>query len=366
MISRLMAQGDALDARERPPAFIKSVYKFYRKLSKNAFTSDAGVLDLSLGLSPANCSMVKKVDKLLRSTVYAACCHLRDGNGLASLMLGSDVEVYEARNIPGLLLIPSLVPRETQRHLLSKVLHRDLSDARHRTNVHLHHQLPYNAVQRCFPHSSELESASRALSFFNLSPTSSDLFLPVDDSIHKPLTVSQFLGRKLRWMTLGDQYDWTQKCYLLDNPPFPADIAAFVHGLFPEMVAEAAIVNVYTPGDTLSMHRDVSEKCERGLVSISLGCDGVFVVGLGSEKDGNEKSLVVRLRSGDAVFMTGPSRFAWHGVPQILPDTCPEWLRPWPATPMSDLDQDRNDPYNAWRGWISNKRINLNVRQMRD
>lgn len=246
------------------------------------------------------------------------------------------------------------------------MLHRDLSDARHRTNVHLHHQLPYNAVQRCFPHSSELEGASRVLSFFDLSSTSSDLFLPVDGSIHKPLTVSHFLSRKLRWMTLGGQYDWTQKCYPLDNPPFPADIAAFIHGLFPEVVAEAAIVNVYTPGDTLSMHRDVSEECERGLVSISLGCDGIFVVGLGPGKDGNEKSLVVRLHSGDAVVMTGPSRFAWHGVPQILPDTCPEWLRPWPATAVSDLDQDSNDPYNAWRGWMSNKRINLNVRQMRD
>ena len=96
-----MAQGDALDARERPPAFIKSVYKFYRKLSKDAFTSDAGILDLSLGLNTANCSMVKKVDKLLRSTVYTACCHLRDGNGLASTPSESDVEIYEAENIPG-------------------------------------------------------------------------------------------------------------------------------------------------------------------------------------------------------------------------------------------------------------------------
>ena len=196
--------------------------------------------------------------------------------------------------------------------------------------------------------------------------TSSEIFLPLDDSIHKPFTVFQFLSRKLRWLTLGGQYDWTHKRYPLENPPFPADIAAFIHGLFPEMIAEAAIVNVYRPGDTLSMHRDVSEECERGLVSISLGCDGIFVVGMGSESDGNEKSFVVRLHSGDAVFMTGPSRFAWHGVPQILPGTCPEWLRPWPATVDSDFNHDSKDPYEAWRGWMSNKRINLNVRQMRD
>ena len=132
------------------------------------------------------------------------------------------------------------------------------------------------------------------------------------------------------------------------------------------MTAEAAIVNVYTPGDTLSIHRDVSEKCDRGLVSISLGCDGIFVIGMVSENHETEESFVVRLRSGDAVFMTGPARFAWHGVPQILPNTCPEWLRPWPAASEGDYTYDGKDTYERWRGWMSNKRINLNVRQMRN
>ena len=117
--------------------------------------------------------------------------------------------------------------------------------------------------------------------------------------------MSQFLNRKLRWVTLGGQYDWTQKRYPPENPPFPADLASFIHGLFPEITAEAAIVNVYTPGDTLSIHRDVSEDSDRGLVSVSLGCDGIFVIGLESGKEAQTEVLAVRLRSGDAMFLTG-------------------------------------------------------------
>lgn len=199
-----------------------------------------------------------------------------------------------------------------------------------------------------------------------MSPTSFEPFLPVDTAVHKPFTIFQFLNRKIRWVTLGGQYDWTRKCYPDENPAFPTDLSAFIHNLFPDLKAEAAIVNVYTPGDTLSIHRDVSEDSEKGLVSISFGCDGIFVVGMGCD-DGDAKSLTVRLRSGDAVFMKGPARFSWHGVPQIVSGTCPEWLRDWPAdSGMEGAKDVCNSTYAAWRGWMSNKRINLNVRQMRD
>jgi alkylated DNA repair protein alkB family protein 1 len=176
------------------------------------------------------------------------------------------------------------------------------------------------------------------------------------------------LDRKLRWCTLGGQYDWTAKVYPTEKPPaFPPDIAGFLEGLFPAMKAEAAIVNVYSPRDTLSMHRDVAEESERGLVSISLGCDALFVAGLGTESTGQDSSpneqppLVVRLRSGDAVFMGGDSRFAWHGVPQVIPETCPDYLANWPGG-----NEGETTEFEAWKGWMSGKRVNLNVRQMWD
>lgn len=254
-----------------------------------------------------------------------------------------------------MLLIPSLLPRQTQRDLLSQLMHECLADPSHKTNVHAHHQLPYYAINsKCGP---ELID-----SFFNLSPKSSELFVPLDSGSHSPITVSQFLHKKLRWLTLGGQYDWNKKIYPKENhPKFPAKIGELTQRLFPEMRPEAAIVNVYAPGDTLSIHRDVSEDSDEGLVSLSIGCDGVFVIGLENES-GRNPYLVVRLQSGDAVYMSGPARFAWHGVPKIMPNTCPEWLSSWPAN--SKEEKSTVEFYDNWRGWISKKRVNLNIRQM--
>jgi alkylated DNA repair protein alkB family protein 1 len=175
-------------------------------------------------------------------------------------------------------------------------------------------------------------------------------------TVHKPVTAKSALEKKIRWMTLGGQYDWTNKLYPPEQPPeFPSDIADLLGALFPDMEPQAAIVNLYSPGDTLSLHRDVSEEVDRGLVSISLGCDAVFIIGLHDEETHKTRSMAVRLRSGDALYMTGESRFAWHAVPCIIPDTCPSYLWDWPG-----------DQYPAWKNWMQNKRINLNVRQMRN
>lgn len=200
---------------------------------------------------------------------------------------------------------------------------------------------------------SQNEMPSNYASFFATDPNT--ILHPKDPSIHKPLTVNQMLQRKLRWMTLGGQYDWTMKQYPKEEPPsFPSDIGHLLKCLFPDVDAQAAIVNLYSPGDTLSLHRDVSEECNRGLISISIGCDGLFLIG---NHDGSKKATI-RLRSGDAILMTGESRFAWHAVPKIIPDTCPKWLEDWP---VAFCDQN----VHHWKGWMQSKRINLNVRQMR-
>lgn len=169
---------------------------------------------------------------------------------------------------------------------------------------------------------------------------------------------------------MGGQYDWTAKQYPSTTPPpFPSDIKNLLESIWTPTKAEAAIVNLYSPGDTLSVHRDVAEMSGTGLVSVSLGCDAVFVIGVSStsrsdekesgEAEVGEKTITVRLRSGSAVYMSGPSRFAWHGVPQIVKDTCPEYLTDWPAG-------DGQGEFDEWRGWMSGKRVNLNVRQMWD
>lgn len=100
---------------------------------------------------------------------------------------------------------------------------------------------------------------------------------------------------------------------------------------------------------------------------MSLGCDAVFVIGKSSSpteeegKGAGESIVTLRLRSGSAVYMSGASRFAWHGVPQIVKGTCPDYLAHWPAG-----SGDEEGQYEEWRGWMAGKRVNLNVRQMWD
>lgn len=249
----------------------------------------------------------------------------------------------------GLLIFPSLLTPEIQTVLLHKLLHRDLSNPIHQTNLHLHYDIPYLQTN------GGDEDHSTNKSFFSLSLGT--VFTPYDRSVHKDQSLETVLKKKLRWMTLGGQYDWTAKKYPdQPTPAFPPDIQDFMLALFPDIISQAAIVNFYSPGDVLSMHRDVSEQCDRGLISVSIGCDGLFLIGL--ESGNRLKHLTVRLRSGDVVCMTGQSRSAWHGVPKVLAGTCPEWLQDWPASNGS------TEALECWRGWMSTKRINVNIRQM--
>lgn len=253
----------------------------------------------------------------------------------------------------GLLIAPALVPPEVQVDLLDKLLHRDLSEPRHQTNLHLHYDLPY-------PTGNEGNT-----SFFDMSPEEPDTFKPKDPSVHKPLTARRVFDKRLHWVTLGGQYDWTNRVYPgTEPPPFPGDVREFLEALYPETRAQAAIVNIYNPGDTMMMHRDVSEDTDRGLISLSIGCDGLFMItpnDIALKPDAPDRKdkgyLLLRLRSGDVIYMTQEARFAWHGVPKVVKGTCPPGLRDWPAAEGRHQD---------WRGWMGGKRINLNVRQMKD
>ena len=246
----------------------------------------------------------------------------------------------------GLCIFPSLLSSDVQLAFLDKLLHRELSNPQHNTNVHLFHHMRYP--------SSTGANGSASASFFAMDPYG--YLQPKDPGVHKTMSVRRMLERKLRWLLLGGQYDWTSKVYTQGTPPaFPTDVSRLLKAFFPDVEAEAAIINFYTPGDTLSVHRDVSEDCDRGLISISLGCDGIFLIG----DDAVDTHTTVRLRSGDVVLMAGESRFAWHAIPKILPGTCPEWLESWPAG-------QHDNAYEQWRGWMKTKRVNINVRQMRD
>ncbi|KAK0248326.1 hypothetical protein LTR35_010043 [Friedmanniomyces endolithicus] len=366
-----MSEWKDLDAHDKAPDVVKAWYKRWQRMESSAFNASSGVIDCRN--DPGESQMLREV---IESRFHDASKILRE-------FMGGDIgvddhhttpRVFEVNSLPGLLVYPSILPEPLQLGLLDKLLHRDLSDPQHQTNVHLHYDVPYCPPQ---PH-----TEGHSLSFFD--PAAQSLTIKPKTS-HGALDVPRMLDKKLRWMTLGGQYDWTAKTYPpTPPPPFPEDVKNLVEGLFP-MEAEAAIVNLYSPGDTLSVHRDVSEACAQPLVSISLGCEAIFLVALAddaassasdvdsaattSNKDGingpgNLRSAVIRLRSGDAVLMSGSARYAWHGVPRVIADTCPGFMRSWPAATAGASEGGVGNRYEGYRGWMAGKRVNLNVRQM--
>ncbi|KKZ66927.1 hypothetical protein EMCG_07423 [[Emmonsia] crescens] len=352
-----MVEVARLNAHERPPAVIRQLYKEYRSLKPSEIDSHPLILDPQRQPSSGLNNGLQSEGYVSRQSIALALD--RSLQCQISKDELKDIPIFTHQAIPGLCIIPSLLPPAAQIELLSRIFHRDLSNENHKTNIHLHYHMSYPNLQETVPngdittcqggHNSSLQKSG---SFFQDNPARE--LAPKNPSVHPPLSITSFLEKKLRWMTLGGQYNWTDKVYPDEIPPrFPEDIAILLRSIFPETKAEAAIVNIYSPGDTLSVHRDVSEECDTGLISISFGCDGLFMVG---HEDG-AGCEVIRLRSGDAVYMTGRSRFAWHAVPKIIPSTCPDWLADWPGT---------STQFEKWRGWMLNKRINLNVRQMKE
>jgi len=70
-------------------------------------------------------------------------------------------------------------------------------------------------------------------------------FIAKDPNMHHDLSMDRVLHKKLRWITLGGQYDWTKKVYSEGPPPeFPKDIYNLLHGIFPDMEPQSAIANL--------------------------------------------------------------------------------------------------------------------------
>jgi alkylated DNA repair protein alkB homolog 1 len=174
----------------------------------------------------------------------------------------------------------------------------------------------------------------------------------------------------LRWATLGFKYDWTQRTYHKEHwTAFPPDLNAMMCSFVREVAAvtqdqfaasglyesQTAIVNYFPVGTMMMAHQDISEVClEKPLMSMSLGCSCVFLMGTENRDD---KPFAFFLRSGDLVAFTGPSRLAFHAVPRIL-DDCPEHLLP-PVDAAGNCSA-------AWRNHMNGLRININVRQVYD
>ncbi|KAI0871935.1 hypothetical protein GGS24DRAFT_509336 [Hypoxylon argillaceum] len=343
-----------LDAHEQPADELRAFWKKHSRTDHAEFANHPDIDELDVA-RPGDFQLAGNIP---REKLKEAFQFLEGDVGNAP-ELTKDASIYFHPLLPGtspcLLILPSLIPPTIQKSLLSKIIHRDLSNPAHQTNLHLHFDLPYRDGDD-----------DDARSFFSYAPDSPARLTPKDPEVHKPVSIKQVFDRRLSWVTLGGQYNWTEREYPNRPPPeFPRDIAGFLQTLFPETLAQAAIVNFYTPRDSMMIHRDVSEQTDKGLVSLSMGCDALFMIApndygkRAENKDGTplkKPYILLRLRSGDAIYMSQESRYAWHGVPKVLKGTCPDFLEDWPA---------EDGKFEEWRGWMRNKRINLNVRQMK-
>ena len=82
---------------------------------------------------------------------------------------------------------------------------------------------------------------------------------------------------------------------------------------------DAALINFYDGAARMGMHQDREERSGAPVVSLSIGDTCVFR--FGNTESRGRPYTDVELGSGDLFVFGGPSRFAFHGVPKVLPGT---------------------------------------------
>ncbi|HST82704.1 MAG TPA: alpha-ketoglutarate-dependent dioxygenase AlkB [Kineosporiaceae bacterium] len=80
---------------------------------------------------------------------------------------------------------------------------------------------------------------------------------------------------------------------------------------------DTALINFYDDQARMGMHQDKDERGSQPVVSLSIGDTAVFR--FGNTVNRNRPYTDVELLSGDLFVFGGPSRFAYHGVPKVLP-----------------------------------------------
>ena len=247
---------------------------------------DAGALDLA--------SLADQDERLVLRTV--------------TRMWARDTTEFSFAEYSGVHVLAGVLDRKQQVELAYSALHECLAPP-NCTNLHAH----WDASKRC-----ELDSI-----WPRDGPVLDALYesLPAAAGGRLVLPRSVTLSR-VRWATLGYQYNWTERSYSRGNyVAFPARLADVARQLAQgcqsrfDMQAQAGIVNFYPEGQVMGGHQDDGEEALDGpVVSISVGSPCVFLLG-GLGKD--EEPLPILLRSGDVLLLGGGSRLRYHGVPRV-------------------------------------------------
>ncbi|KAL4238865.1 Nucleic acid dioxygenase alkbh1 [Mactra antiquata] len=203
----------------------------------------------------------------------------------------SEWNAYQLKNCEGFIVIPNPFIPKYQRYWIQRCL-LDFPVKPNRTNLDAHMERPSQVWHQC-----------------------------VDGS--RPDLGKDSLLMKLRWATLGFQYEWNTKEYFADRiQAFPDDlkhICSYIASTlgYSSYSSEAGIVNYYRMESTLMGHTDVSELDKAApLISFSFGQSCIFLIG-GPTKA--TEPIPLFLNSGDICLMTGHARLSYHAVPRILP-----------------------------------------------
>lgn len=148
------------------------------------------------------------------------------------------------------------------------------------------------------------------------------LYSPVMPRSGSPYSVRMSNCGRLGWLSDRSGYRYSP-VHPLTGRPWPA-LPAAVLDLWRQATGvpyepEACLINYYGPRAKLGLHRDEDEEAtDAPILSISLGDAALFRLG-GPARRSPTRSL--RLSSGDAIVLEGPSRHWFHGVDRILPGT---------------------------------------------
>lgn len=259
---------------------------------------------------------------------------------------GLERPVYGIEGVEGFLFVPGAMTRDEQFYFMEKSF-TEYPKKPNATNLDAHFNIPSEGLFPYFKDGTDCKIYNKTKN--------------IEETFNSSSLEEKFI-RKIRWITLGYQYNWTTKEYNFDdkdlNSTFPKDLgewsrsAAEQLGFGPDYKSEAGIVNFYQPEDTLTGHVDRSEmNMTAPLISLSIGLSAIFLIGGLSREESPVRAVIVR--SGDLSILSGPSRLLFHGVPKILPEQSINY----PDT------KDNSDLEHCIK-LMKNCRININVRQV--
>ncbi|KAJ1926655.1 hypothetical protein IWQ60_003597 [Tieghemiomyces parasiticus] len=332
----------------------------------------------------------------LAARIVPIALDTEDSNGYwAGLGASPPTQGYMVRNFPGLIVIPGCFAPDVQRRLIKDCLRRYAVPPA-KSNLDALYLTPPEGLWNRYKREGAGEAKPEPVT--RIVPTPATEKGKEDEPT--AVTAGALIPR-LRWVTLGYQYNWSAKEYFLDAPqPFPAPIGQLARAVVgsihdvgyvaadgPDLISsprhtwlsssaepadeptgyvhrydpagyepEAGVINFYQARDSLMAHVDRSEQnMEAPLVSVSLGNTAIFVIG---DESRDTPPLSMYLRSGDIVCMCGPRRRALHGIPRVLEDTLPDYLTSTDDVLAEDFEWD------SFAAYMTTTRININVRQV--